>query len=408
MRRAVWVLAGTVAVLAFLVILAGMLVLRPLPAFSLATSRVAPAQPGPPGISWPQARQAAVAVDGVGKTWSSGGHAEIPVASVAKMMTAYVVLRDHPLSAAAQGPSIPVTAKDAAQYKKDVKRGDSTAKVAKGHPLTERQALEALLLPSADNVAELLARWDAGSVASFAAKMNSTARSLGMDHTRYTDPAGLAASTVSTALDQLTLVRTAMKVPAFASIVAMPSARIPVAGVIANYNRETGTNGIIGVKTGSDSAARGCWAFAVKRQVGGTRRVVYGVVLGAPAPGTEALADLASAAVSAGVRLADAMSRTVRTMTVLPAGTVVGTITVPWSKAPVRVVTARALRGQVVAGTHVSLSYRMRGLGAATAFSRGTTVGEYSASGLTGTVSTPVVTAGPSGSPSAMWRLFRS
>ena len=39
--------------------------------------------------------------------------------------------------------------------------------------LTERQALAALLLPSADNVAWILARWDAGSQAAFVARMNA-------------------------------------------------------------------------------------------------------------------------------------------------------------------------------------------------------------------------------------------
>lgn len=396
------VLAGSIAVVAAVVTVAGVLVLRPLPALSLTTKWVAPGQPGPPGISWPLARESAVTVDGLGRTWSSGGQAEVPIASLAKMMTAYVVLRDHPLSAEEQGPLIPITEDDAEEYKSAVKQGDSSAKVAAGYPLTERQALEALMLPSADNVAKILADWDAGSSGAFAAKMNATARSLAMRHTDYTDPSGLAASTVSTALDQLTLERAAMRIPVFASIVAMPSATIPVAGVIQNYNRQTGQDGIIGVKTGSDSAAQGCWAFAVRREVGGTRHVVYGVVLGTPAP----FQDLAPAAVAAGVQLADAMPGTVRKITVLPAGTVVGRITVPWSKTPVTVVTARALSGLAVSGTRVTLSGQARAPRTAT-FASGTTVGEVSARGLVGPASTPVVTAGASSAPSVKWRLFR-
>ena len=38
---------------------------------------------------------------------------------------------------------------------------------------TERQALEALLLPSADNMAWILARWDAGSQAAFVAQIRT-------------------------------------------------------------------------------------------------------------------------------------------------------------------------------------------------------------------------------------------
>jgi D-alanyl-D-alanine carboxypeptidase (penicillin-binding protein 5/6) len=318
------------------------------------------------------------------------------------MMTAYIVLHDHPLSDGEQGPSIPVTSEDAAEYQNDAEQGDSSAAVAAGHPLTERQALEALMLPSADNVAMMLAVWDAGSVDEFKEKMNATARSLGMGHTDYTDPSGLAASTVSTALDQLALVRKAMTIPAFAGIVAMPSATIPVAGVIRNYNGRTGQNGIIGVKTGSDSAAQGCWAFAIRRSVGGAERVVYGVVLGAPAPP----AGLAPAAIAAGVQLADAMPGTVRKITALPAGTPVGTIAVPWSNTPVTVVTTRALSGLAVAGTPITLGGQPW-LPAGSTFDAGTTVGKVSANGLVGSAATPIVTAGASGKPTLLWRIFR-
>jgi serine-type D-Ala-D-Ala carboxypeptidase (penicillin-binding protein 5/6) len=398
-----WLLAVAATALVAVVAAGVVQVLRPLPSMSLTTNLVTSvAQPGQAHISWPQVREAAVSVDGIGKVWSSGGEAEFPMASVTKIMTAYVVLRDHPLAADADGPLLVVTVEDAAEYRSDIEQGDSTAAVAAGEQLTERSALEALMLPSADNVAKLLADWDAGSVEAFAAKMNETARSLGMDHTDYTDPSGLAASTVSTAPDQLILVRKAMAIPAFAKIVAMPSATIPVAGVIKNFNAETGEDGIIGVKTGSDTAAQGCWAFAVRREVGGTRRVVYGVVLGAPG----SLSEMVPAAVDAGVRLADAMPKTVRPMTVLPAGTVIGQITVPWSKTAVPVVTARALSGLAIAGTHVGLSTQARALGTAS-FDDGDQVGVVSSSGLAGDASTPAVTAGSSGSPSFLWRLLR-
>jgi D-alanyl-D-alanine carboxypeptidase len=39
-------------------------------------------------------------------------------------------------------------------------------------------------------MAWILARWDAGSQARFVARMNATARALGMTATRHTDPSG--------------------------------------------------------------------------------------------------------------------------------------------------------------------------------------------------------------------------
>lgn len=406
MRGAGWVIAGAAGAVVVLVVVAVVLALRPLPAPSVTARMVTPGQPGPASISWPEAYESSVTVDGLGKTWTSsttaGGQAKVSIASVAKMMTAYVVLRDHPLSSGEQGPVIPVTEDDADEYQASVKAGDSSAKVAAGESLTERQALEALLLPSADNVAWILAEWDAGSRGAFTAKMNMTARSLGMDHTDYTDPSGLSASTVSTASDQLALVRKAMAVPVFASIVAMPSATIPVAGTIRNYNSQTGRNGVIGVKTGSDSSASGCWAFAIKEKVGGAQRVVYGVVLGSATLGSGDMT-----AILDGEHLASEMPGTVRTMTVLPAGTPVGSITVPWSKTPVTVVTARALSGLVADGTLVTLSGQPRSP-ATSAFGAGAAVGTMSAGGLAGSSSsTPLVTASASGQPSLLWRVFR-
>ena len=154
--------------------------------------------------------------------------------------------------------------------------------IAAGEQLTERQALQALLLPSANNIAAVLARWDAGSVNRFVAQMNDTARSLGMNHTRYTDSSGYDDATVSTAADQVRIVDRAMRLPVFASIVATPSATLPVTGTVRNTNTLLGQDGFVGVKTGSDAAAGGCFAFRAIRWVDGKRTPITGVVLGQP------------------------------------------------------------------------------------------------------------------------------
>jgi D-alanyl-D-alanine carboxypeptidase (penicillin-binding protein 5/6) len=157
--------------------------------------------------------------------------------------------------------------------------------IAAGEQLTELQALQALLLPSANNIAAVLARWDAGSAERFVARMNATARSLGMTHTRYTDPSGYDDATVSTAADQVRIVDRAMRLPVFASIVATPSATLPVAGTVHNTNTLLGRNGFVGVKTGSTAAAGGCFAFRANRWIDGKRTTITGVVLGQPGLG---------------------------------------------------------------------------------------------------------------------------
>jgi D-alanyl-D-alanine carboxypeptidase (penicillin-binding protein 5/6) len=206
----------------------------------------------------------------------------VPIASVAKLMTAYVVLHDHPLPSAGSGPDITVQSSEAAAYPSQVRGGDSLVPVVAGETLTERQALEALLLPSADNMAWILARWDAGGQAAFVARMNATARRLGMTGTSYTDPSGLDQSTVSTAADQVRLGTAAMRVPALAAITAMSTAVIPVAGVVRNYNTLLGQDEIVGLKTGSTQAAGGCVLIAAWHKAGARDTLIVAATFGQP------------------------------------------------------------------------------------------------------------------------------
>jgi len=275
---------------------------------SPGTARPSPATPhnGPLGtIAWPASGFSAAGISGVGVLPGPGASQPVPIASVAKVMTAYIVLRDHPLGAGEPGPAIVVQPGEAAAYPAQRRNGDSLVPVIAGEQLTERQALEALLLPSADNVAWILARWDVGSRAAFTAQMNTTARRLGMTDTRYTDPSGLSASTTSTAADQVRLGMAAMSEPALAQIVALRSAVIPVAGVVRNYNTLLGQDGITGLKTGSDTAAGGCILLAAWQQVHGHDTLIVAATFGQP--GT--LATMLPNALQAGHQLVLALGR---------------------------------------------------------------------------------------------------
>ncbi len=244
--------------------------------------------------AWPTYGQAAIQI-GKSQIQAGPGQHAAAIASVAKVMTAYVVLRDHPLRLGQDGPTITLTDADVADTDRRAGQDESLVPIEAGEQLTERQALQALLLPSANNIAAVLARWDAGSASRFVARMNATARSLGMERTRYTDPSGYDDATVSTAADQLRDVDHAMRVPAFASIVATTSATLPVAGTVQHTDR--GYDGLVGVKTGSDSAAGGCFAVRAIRWIDGKRTTITGAVLGQPG----------NARVAAGLAAADAM-----------------------------------------------------------------------------------------------------
>ncbi len=235
-----------------------------------------------PSTAWPARGQAAFVQTGQSDVQAGPNQHAAPIASVAKVMTAYLVLGDHPLRPGEAGPTITLTEADVADTDRRRRQQESVVSIAAGERLTERQALQALLLPSANNIAAVLARWDAGSADRFIARMNAAARSLGLAHTRYTDPSGFDEATVSTAADQVRLVDRAMRLPVFASIVATPSATLPVAGTVRNTNTLLGHNGFVGVKTGSTGAAGGCFAFRAIRRSDGKRTTITGVVLGQP------------------------------------------------------------------------------------------------------------------------------
>ncbi|HEY3714044.1 MAG TPA: serine hydrolase [Jatrophihabitantaceae bacterium] len=207
---------------------------------------------------------------------SSAGQTPVPIASLAKVMTAYLVLRDHPLGDGDGDLDVPVTDADVADTARRAGQDESVVEVAAGETLTERQALAALLLPSANNVAAMLARRLDGSEAAFVARMNDMAHSLGLRHTTYTDPSGFDEGTRSTAADQLILANRAMQLSEFAELVALRSVELPVAGTVHNTDKLLGRDGFVGIKTGSDDAAGGCFMFRAHRSGGDLTGVVLG------------------------------------------------------------------------------------------------------------------------------------
>ena len=272
-------------------------------------------------LQLPTAGSTSVSVVGLGQVGSAGTTAARPIASVTKMMTAWVVLKDHPLSAGEAGPPLTTTSADAARYLQMVAQDQSSVAVTAGMTFSEFEMLEGMLIPSANNFAEMLAAWDAGSQAAFVQKMNAEAQALGMTNTRYADASGFSSSSVSTALDQLALERQLMQNPVFAQIVAMPQARLPGVGLVTNVNELLGQDGIIGIKTGFTEDAGGNLAFAARKTIGLQQVDIIGAVLGqVDRP----------AAFDATRRILSQLSQSLQLAKVVPAGLAVATINPAW------------------------------------------------------------------------------
>jgi serine-type D-Ala-D-Ala carboxypeptidase (penicillin-binding protein 5/6) len=273
-----------VLALALMVGLIAFQLLRPLPTIAATTFLPATSRLGtiPPPLPWPSTGSAAVAVAGLGTIGTHGPQTSLPLASTAKVMTALVVLADRPLRLTQQGPQVPVSSADAATYLAEKNQGQSVFPVAAGEQLSEYQALQALLVPSGNNIAELLAVWDAGSLGAFVDKMNARAAALQLLHTVYVDASGLSPQSVGSPEDLIALAQAALRDPVFAEIVAQPEATLPIAGRVFNVDAVVGEEGIVGVKTGSSGAAGACFVFAADVGADGQPARLFGAVMGLP------------------------------------------------------------------------------------------------------------------------------
>ncbi|WP_202544826.1 D-alanyl-D-alanine carboxypeptidase [Streptomyces sp. SID5606] len=295
--------------------------MRPLPAptLDLTAEDSFTFEGGKPDIPWPSSGQAALDVQGIGSFGSSGDQKPVPIASVAKVMTAYVILRDHPLKSGADGPKIKI---DQAAEDQSQAGQESTVNVFEGDSISQREALESILIASANNVARLLARWDAGSEKAFVEKMNAAAEDLGMTNSTYTDPSGLNNTTVSTAVDQVKLAKAAMTEPAFREVAAMMSYDDYKGVNHSNWNHLVGHNDVVGIKTGTTTSALGNLVFAAKKDVDGETRTIVGAVVRQPAGGADNT--ILGAALDSSDKLIRAAQDTLESSTIVKKGTVVG------------------------------------------------------------------------------------
>jgi D-alanyl-D-alanine carboxypeptidase (penicillin-binding protein 5/6) len=372
---------------------------RPLPGATLAIPAVhlSGAQPA---FAWPSTGTAAASVVGVGAVGQVRGTQAVPVAGLAELLAAYVVLSDHRLAPGADGPSIAVTPDALTAYQAGQASQESEVPIASGESLTELEALEGLLVDSGADMATVLADWDAGSVSAFVAKMNAAASALGLTSTHITDPTGVEPTTTSTAEDLVRLGEASLSIPVLRQIVSLGQASVPMTNVVFNPNFDLGQDGIVGIKTGSDSNAGGCFLFAAEQSIGGKDVTVVGAVLGQPggALGPN------SAAVDAGDALVKSVFGALHSFTLFTPGQQVAQVTAGWgSTAPVTVTRPFSLIGWP--GLAVTLAVRHGRLDGPLA--RDSTVGTLHAGEGGDSADVPLQTASALSGPGVWWRLTR-
>ena len=184
--------------------------------------------------------------------------------------------------------------------------------MAVNEQISEADVLGGLLVHSADNYADLLATWDAGSIPAFVAKMNATAARSAWTTPTSPTPAASVPGSESTASDLLKVAALDMANPTFAAFVQQSSVTLPVAGTISTYTPLLGVQGVIGVKSGFTSQAGGGDVLAVDRTVHGKQVLLLSAVTGQTGPLVLAQAGLHALA------LVDAMTPFIGSTEVLP------------------------------------------------------------------------------------------
>lgn len=231
-------------------------------------------------MPWPQYGQAAYGVTDNGVLASSNDNTKsVPVASLAKVITALAVLKQKPLAPGEQGPMIKLSDKDVAIYNDYMRKDGSVTLVEEDEEISQYEAMLAMLLPSSNNMADSLTRWAFGSDEAYVAYANKMVKDLGLTTTSIADASGFSPSTTSSAHDMVQLGILYMQNPLLRQIATQREAKIPVAGIIPNYNAPLNKDGVLGIKVGyTDEAGRSFLVADVRKD--GTISVA--AALGAP------------------------------------------------------------------------------------------------------------------------------
>lgn len=366
--------------------------LRPMPTL-LASASLPNLKPSPAKLAWPTSAQAALGAVGFGVLETHGKQKAVPTASTAKLLSALTILKQKPLAKASSTPTISLGLSDVAIYKKYLAEDGSVLPIKAGEQLSEYQALQAMLLPSANNIADSTAIWAFGSMNNFLESANNYAKQLGLSSTHIVDASGFSPRSVSTASDLTKLGLAAMQNPLIAQIVATRQISLPGEPRVNNVNWLLGIDGIDGIKTGNTDQAGGCFVFSAIHQIDGKSVKVVGAVMGAP--------NLQMALTSSHTLLESAYGN-FAVLTGLKAGQVVGYYQSAWG-AKISIVTNQPLSSLVWAPQPGSLSANFKKIPAdsTTGYSAGQvswTVGSH-------TIADNLTTAAPLAPPSVLWRL---
>lgn len=356
-----------------------------------------------PAIATPPAAATAISIagadaylgEGASGMWSATGTGEpLPIASITKIITALVILDAAPLASADDpGPTITFGESDHDLYDEYYVQGATIAPMPAGTSMSLRDALAAMLIPSASNYAEALSTRIFGSQNAFLGATRDWLASHGLTGTTITEPTGISPRNTSTPADLLAIAKLAAAHPAIAQIVATPSVTIPGAGQLNNTNGLLGTAGITGLKTGNLGEGTHSLLYTATLDVGAADPLaVTGVVLGGPTR------DSVNATVIATL---ESIRSGFHPVPVATEGQEVGSISTPWGSTATLVI---AESPSILTWSDTPIEVTMD-IETPPTYRDGTVVGSVTWTAGPNTVTAPVMITGDIDPPTSWWRL---
>ncbi|WP_298227313.1 D-alanyl-D-alanine carboxypeptidase [Gryllotalpicola sp.] len=392
-----WLVFGTTALIVLGLVYVVMGAAAPLKAaaFTPSAAATAVAKGKAAAPAWPPYGEAAIGIVGQnGLIAQRGARKTVPIASITKTITALMVLKAKPIAAGETGPLITFTKKDVAILHQVEAEYGAWQNIWAGLSMTELDALNVMLVPSANNYAISLATWAYGSVPAYLTAANAWLAAQGLADTHLADASGLDSGSVSDAGDLVALGKLVAADPTLAPIVAKKHFTLAALGTMDNTNTALGVGGVDGIKTGHTDQAGYCLLFSASVKIYGQARTIVGVVLD-----LRSYDDLKKYV----PRLVASIAAGYQTLDPTGAGTTaLGTLTTAWG-ASTPVVAQKAATVQVYGDAPVTAVLDVGRLRPGTA--AGSTVGTVTFDGGAHSVSVPLATTTTVYGPDYGWRL---
>lgn len=348
-------------------------------------------------LAWPATDKAAVGIVGSSILETKNDQSPSATASTAKTIAALTILDKYPLKPGQDGPQIKLTDADVALYNAYAAKNGSLVRVQAGEEITQLQMLQAMMLPSANNMADTAAVWAFGSLGGYSAAANAFLAKHNINSTKVgSDASGLLPETTSTPSDLVKIGELAMDNPVLRKIVGTKQINnFPVAGTLTNTNTLLGQEGIVGIKTGNSDQAGYVFLGASETKMNNTTVVIVTAVMSAPNR---------AAAMSESLTLMKSARTNFHTVEFAKTGDKVGSYSLPWGGS-VPVIASKDVSVKVWNSSRATAVLKLDDIGSNT--QAGSTVGTLGVgkSATSNLPPVPVTLATTPSQPSPWWRL---